>query len=61
MIRNWMKMLLAILAGNLVYFALYRFWPSYLRHRLYAMDPGLIFDLTICIGIYLIIRKKFVQ
>jgi hypothetical protein len=58
MIRNWMKMLFAILAGNLIYFALYRFWPQYLRHRLYSMDPGLVLDLSICIGVYLLIKRQ---
>ena len=56
MIRNWMKMLIAVLLGNLIYFALMPFMPDYLRHNLYAVDPGLVFDLMFCVAVYLLIR-----
>ena len=56
MIRNWMKMLLAILAGNVIYFALMPLFPDYLKHHLYKVDPGLLLDLAICVSLYLAIR-----
>ena len=56
MIRTWMKMLLAILIGNVIYFAVMAFLPDYLHHRLYAFDPGLALDLLICICVYFVIR-----
>ncbi len=58
MIRNWMKMLLAILVGNVIYFAVMPFLPGYLKHRLYAVDPGLLFDMVICACVYLLIRTR---
>jgi hypothetical protein len=51
-----MKMLLAILLGNLVYFVLKPYLPDYLKHSLYTVDPGYVLDLTICIILYLAIR-----
>jgi hypothetical protein len=58
MIHNWMRMLLAVLLGNLVYFAVEPFLPDSLAHNLYEFDAGLILDFGICAGIYLLIRKK---
>ena len=58
MIHNWMRMLLAILAGNVVYFLAAPVLPSFLAHRVYTVDPGLILDFAICAGIYLLLRKK---
>lgn len=55
-IRDWMKMLLAILAGNLIYILVSPYLPAYLRHTLFAFDPGVVFDLMICIAVYLAIR-----
>jgi hypothetical protein len=58
MIHNWMKMLLAILAGNLVYFVAEPVFPGFLKHNVHEVDPGLILDFAICAGIYLLLRKK---
>jgi len=58
MIHNWMRMLLAILLGNLIYFAIERYLPAPMRHDLYTIDPGLLVDLAVCAAIYLILRKK---
>ena len=49
-------MLLAILLGNVVYFVLFPYLPGYLKHRLYTFDPGVVFDLMICVGTYILIR-----
>lgn len=49
-------MLLAILAGNLIYFLAMPYLPGYLKHTVFAFDPGVLFDLMICVVAYLAIR-----
>jgi hypothetical protein len=56
MIRDWMRMLLAVLLGNVVYFAAEPFLSQHVRHSLYQLDAGLILDFAICVGIYLLLR-----
>ena len=58
MIHDWMRMLLAILLGNVIYFAVEPSLPEPLMHNLYKVDTGLIVDFAICAGIYLLLRKK---
>ena len=58
MIHNWMKMLIAILLGNLIYFSAEPYLPKTLEHDLYKVDTGLIVDFAICAGLYRLIRKK---
>jgi hypothetical protein len=57
MIHNWMRMLLAVLLGNLAYLIAQPYLPDALKHRLYALDAGVAFDFLICLGIYLLLRK----
>jgi hypothetical protein len=57
MIHNWMRMLLAILLGNLIYFGVQSWLPENAQHRLYRFDPGLLVDFAICFVIYLLLRK----
>ena len=58
MIPNWMRMLLAILLGNLIYFASEPYLPMSLSHDLYKIDRGLLLDFAICAGLYLLLRKN---
>ncbi|HYR43310.1 MAG TPA: hypothetical protein VER98_09820 [Terriglobia bacterium] len=58
MIHDWMRMLLAILLGNLIYFLAEPILPESLTHDLYKLDTGLLLDFAICAGIYLLLRKK---
>jgi hypothetical protein len=58
MIHDWMKALLAILLGNVVYFVTLPILPPLLVHHLYKLDAGVIFDLAICAGIYLLLRRR---
>jgi hypothetical protein len=58
MIRDWMRMLLAILLGNLIYFAIEPSLPEPLVHSLYKVDSGIVADFAICAAIYLLIRRK---
>lgn len=51
-------MLLAILAGNLLYLLVEPVLPDFLAHGLYKVDPGMVLDFAICAGIYLLLRKK---
>ena len=57
MIRDWMKMLLAILLGNLIYFLLMPILPEVMAHRHFEFDLGLALDFLICVGMYVGIRK----
>ena len=57
MIRNWMKMLFAILAGNVVYFLIIKLLPDALAHRTFRIDAGLFLDMAICAVIYVLISK----
>jgi hypothetical protein len=56
-IRNWMKMLLAVLLGNLIYFLILPQLPDELRHHIFRVDVGLILDMATCAIIYVLIRK----
>ena len=51
-------MLLAVLLGNVIYFAAVPFLPQSLKHGLFDIDAGLALDFAICAGIYLLLRKK---
>jgi len=56
-IRNWMRMLLAVLLGNLIYFVAEPFLPRAFVHELYKFDPGLFLDFALCVVIYLALMK----
>ena len=58
MIHNWMRMLLAVLLGNLFYFAAEPLLPEPVQHRLYRVDAGLFIDFGLCLGIYLLLRSR---
>jgi len=53
-----MRMLLAILLGNLIYFAAEPFLPRTFAHGLYKMDPGLVLDFGVCAAIYRVFLRK---
>ena len=55
--RNWPKMLLAVLGGNLVYLALRPYLPGFLAHTVFRIDGGLVLDMALCAIIYILIRK----
>lgn len=57
MIHNWMRMLLAVLLGNLLYFASQPWLPDQVHHNLYQLDAGLVVDFGICAGIYLLLKN----
>jgi hypothetical protein len=54
---TWLKMLLSILLGNLIYFVLLPHLPDEFRHNVFQLDLGLFLDMGMCAVIYLLIRK----
>jgi hypothetical protein len=53
---NFLQALLAIILGNVVYFALIPQLPPVARHRPFHMDLGLILDFWFCLMAYGLIR-----
>lgn len=55
--RRWIEYLVAILAGNGIYFAvLHPALPPSLRHEPYRIDAGLLIDFACCVLVYAAIR-----
>jgi hypothetical protein len=50
---NFRRALLAVLAGNAIYFLLMPYLPPVLRHRAFRIDLGLLVDAAICTSIVL--------
>ena len=55
--RRWIEYLVAVLAGNAIYFAvLFRSLPAALRHEPMRIDAGLLLDFLCCVLVYAAIR-----
>ena len=55
--RRWVEYLVAILAGNGIYFAvLHPALPTALQHKPFGFDVGLLIDFTCCVLVYGAIR-----
>ncbi len=55
--RILLQSLLAILAGNAVYFlALYPHVPARWQHQPAKLDAGLLVDFALCAALYLLLR-----
>lgn len=50
--RRWIKYLIAIVAGNIIYFAIAPHLPPAARHHPYRADIGLFVDLWFCVVVY---------
>jgi len=50
-------MLLAVLAGNAVYFVLMPYLPPVARHAPYRLDFGLLVDFLFCVAVLAIVKK----
>ncbi|HET9180204.1 MAG TPA: hypothetical protein VFQ24_17755 [Terriglobia bacterium] len=50
--KRWIKYLIAIVAGNLIYFIVAPHLPPAARHRPYRADIGLFVDLWFCVMAY---------
>ena len=54
---NFLQALLAIILGNVVYFALLPTLPFAARHRPFRVDLGMVLDFSMCLLIYGLIRS----
>jgi hypothetical protein len=55
--RRWVEYLIAILAGNGIYFAvLHPSLPPALQHKPFGFDVGLLIDFVCCVLVYGAIR-----
>ncbi len=55
-LANLLQALVAIILGNLVYFALLPSLPPAARHRPFRLDVGMILDFWFCLVAYGLIR-----
>jgi hypothetical protein len=53
---NFLQALLAIILGNVVYFALIPSLPPVARHRPSHLDLGMVLDFWLCLVVYGLIR-----
>jgi hypothetical protein len=54
--RSFWQSLIAVLAGNAIYYGIYRYLPPRGQHQLYRVDWGLAVDFWICVICYFLIR-----
>lgn len=54
--KNFLDALLAVLAGNLIYFLLMPHLPVVARHTLFKEDWGLLLDFAICTVIFVVVK-----
>ena len=54
--RRWAEYLVAILGGNIVYLFIEPGLPTFMRHRLFRIDGGLLIDFMICVVAYGFVR-----
>ena len=47
---------LAVLLGNIIYFAAAPLLPSVLQHELFRPDLGLLLDFLVCAAVFYVIR-----
>jgi len=55
-LRNFLDALLAVLAGNAIYYLLRPHLPSVARHSRFAEDWGLVVDFAICTAIFVAVK-----
>jgi hypothetical protein len=56
MLKNFLDALVAVLAGNAIYFLLMPHLPAAIRHRLFREDLGLLVDFCICAAIFAAVK-----
>ncbi len=54
---RWLQYILAILAGNALYFLARPFLAPSIQHQAFQMDAGLVIDFTLCVAAYFVIRR----
>ena len=55
-LRNFFDALLAVLAGNAIYFLIMPHLPAAIRHSLFKEDWGLLVDFVICTVIFVAVK-----
>ena len=50
--QRWIKLLLAIVLGNALYYSLSPHLPCAARHRPFELDLGVLVDLWFCLFVY---------
>ena len=54
---HWKDALLAVLAGNIIYFLLVEpRLPERLRHHAFQIDSGLVIDFLVCLAAFAVVR-----
>ena len=56
MVKNFFDALLAVLAGNAIYFLLMPHLPPVARHGLFKEDFGLLVDFAVCTVIFVAVK-----
>ena len=54
--QNFLDALLAVLAGNAIYYLLMPHLPAVMRHRLFQEDWGLLVDFAVCTVIFVLVK-----
>jgi len=54
--KNFLDALLAVLAGNAIYFLLMPHLPPVARHSLFKEDWGLLVDFCFCAAIFAVVK-----
>ena len=54
--RSFWQSLIAVLAGNAIYYSIERYLPPRGQHQLYRIDWGLAVDFWICVICYFLVR-----
>ncbi len=54
--KNFLDALVAVLAGNAIYYLLMPHLPTVARHRLFQEDWGLLVDFAICAMIFVAVK-----
>jgi hypothetical protein len=49
---KWIKFLVSILLGNVIYFALSPYLPAAAQHHSWAVDMGTVVDFWFCLLVY---------
>jgi hypothetical protein len=55
-VRNFLDALIAVLAGNAIYYLLTPRLPSVAQHRLFQEDWGLLVDFAICTAVFVAVK-----
>jgi len=56
-VKNFLDALMAVLAGNAIYYLLMPHLPAVARHRLFKEDWGLLVDFAVCTVIFVVVKS----